>query len=203
MRKPVIKFKQLPESASNLERILAAIPEGRSIVLSYLRQMSLTNDTYKKLIQSYDDKKQDLGALCNELQIPHATLLADVMKEAYPIVEEAMNLSKMISTGIVAARLPKVVERGLIEGAKREGITDRHFTLQNEGFHTAPKGMSINVNQNTINAGLPNFEDETRSLADILKQDSVDGAVIEDALLTEGDDDEFVEIGEEKVEVAA
>jgi hypothetical protein len=198
-----IKFKQLPESATNLERILAAIPEGRSIVLSYLRQMALTDETYKKLIQAYDaDKKLDLGALCNELKIPHATLLADVMKEAYPIIEEALNLSKMISTGIVAARLPKVVERSLIEGAKREGITDRHFTLQNEGFHTAPKGMSINVNQNQINAGLPNFEDETKSLADILRSE-VDGAVIETALLTEGDDDEFVEIEEEKEIIAA
>lgn len=186
-----IKLATVRADATNLERLLAQIPQGRAIVVSYCRQIALEDDRYQALIREYDtNKKADLGALCTTHNIEHADFLATVMKTAYPLIDEAMKLSQMISTGIVAARLPRVVERGMIEGAKRDGIADRHFTLQKEGFHVAPKGVSINMNQvNASAAGLPNFEDETRQLSDIL---AVDGELLEDHLLEAGET-EYVE----------
>ncbi len=180
---------KLPDDATNLERILAELPDGRAIALSYVRQISLLDETateYVALIRDYDAGiSKDLGTLCNLHKIPHAKFLARIVEEAFPIADEALNLSKVLSTKIVAARLPKVVERGMIEGAKADGVTDRHFTLQKEGFHVAPKGMSINLNQiNAQAAGLPSFEDHTRSIADVLADDA--------HLLEEGETD-FIE----------
>lgn len=190
-----IGIKILPNKSTNLERILAQIPTGRAIVISYARQIAIEDERYRHLIRDYDDhKRSDLGDLCTTHGIDHAEFLATIMKTAYPLIDEAMKLSHLISTGIVAARLPKVVERGMIEAGKADGVADRHFTLQKEGFHVAPKGMNISLNQINANAaGLPSFEDETRALSDIL---SVDGALIEDGLLTEGET-EYVEVEEE------
>lgn len=192
----LVPVSKLPDTATNLERAISELPDGRAIVLSYCRQIALTEDLYKTLIRDYDsDKTQDIGDLCNKHGIPHADFLARIVKEAYPIVDEMLNMSRVISTKIIAAKLPHVVNAGMDEGAKSDGVTDRHFTLQKEGFHVAPKGMSINVNQvNQQAAGLPNFEDETRGLADILSQP-------DERLLTEGDADyidaEFEESKEE------
>jgi len=180
---------EVPEDITNLERIIRDIPDGRATVISYVRQLAITNDSYKEFIRDYDsNKRQDLGAICNTHNIPHNQFLADVMKEAYPVVDEALNLSKIISTKIVAKRLPKVVERGLLEGAKADGIADRHFILQREGFHVAPKGTNITLNQvNQQAAGLPSFEESTQEMASILAD--ADGEVLESHLLTEGDAD--------------
>lgn len=191
--KPLTSSK-LSEDASNLERIIAELPDGKAIILSYVRQIALTEDVYKDFIRDYDtDKKIDIGDLCNRHSIPHADFIARIVKEAYPITDELMNLSKIMSTKIVAARLPNVVKRGMIEGAKTFGVADRHFTLQNEGFHVAPKGTNINLTQvNQQAAGLPSFEDETRSLSNILAD--ADAEILE---LTEGET-EYVETEVEK-----
>lgn len=189
---------ELSPEATNLERLIAQIPQGRSICISYVRMISLEDERFLNFIRDYDsNKRQDLGKLCDIHKIGHAEFLARIVKESFPVVDEALKLSHLISTGIVAARLPRVVQRGLVEGAKSDGVADRHFILQKEGFHVAPKGVSINMNQvNAGNGGLPNFEDETRALSDIL---SVDGALVENALLTDGDED-YIEVEETKLE---
>lgn len=192
---------ELSPEATNLERLIAQIPQGRSICISYVRVISLEDERFLNFIRDYDsNKRQDLGKLCDTHGIKHADFLAQIIKEAFPVVDEAMKLSHLISTGVVAKRLPRVVERGMIEAAKSDGVADRHFILQKQGFHVAPKGVSINMNQvNAGNGGLPNFEDETRALSDILSE-SVDGQLIEDVQLTEGDDDDYVEIEETELE---
>ncbi len=168
---------KLPGDATNLERAISELPDGRAICISYVRQIAAldaeASPEYVGFIRDYDeDKSLDLGELCNRHKIPHAKFLARIVEEAYPIADELLNLSKVISTKVVAARLPKVVERGMIEGAKADGVADRHFTLQKEGFHVAPKGMSISLNQiNQTAAGLPSFEDHTRSISDVLADD--------------------------------
>jgi hypothetical protein len=184
-----IKIQPVRADATNLERILAQIPQGKAICISYARQIGLTDERFLHLIRDYDaDRKSDIGTLCTTHGIPHAEFLSTIVKESYAITEEALNFSHAISTGIVAARLPKVVERGMIEGAKADGIADRHFTLQKEGFHVAPKGVNISMTQMNANAaGLPNFEDETRALSDILS--TTDGTLVEDHLLGAGDQD--------------
>lgn len=163
-----------PDSTT-LERILAGIPEGRNTAIAYARQLALKDDRYKEFVRALDgDRKQDLGLLCNQHEIAPQDFLADINREAFPVIEEAMKFARGIAQGIVAERLPKVVHRGMIEGAKADGVTDRHFTLQKEGFHVTPKGTNINVNQQQINqqaAGLPVFEDQTNELAQILKDD--------------------------------
>ena len=143
------------------------------MAIAYARQLALTDERYKELMRAFDEDKQcDLGDLCTKHEIAPQDFLADVNRTAYPVIEEAMKFARHIAQGIVAERLPKVVHRGMIEGAKADGVTDRHFTLQKEGFHATPKGMNINVSQQQINqqaAGLPIFEDQTKELADILK----------------------------------
>ncbi len=167
---------------SNLERILSSIPDGKLIALSYARTLSFKDDRYHELIATYDGNRSiDLGTLCEQCKIPPQDFLADINRAMYPLIDEAMNFAKGLATDIIAQRLPKVVQRGMIEGAKADGIADRHFTLQKEGFHTAPKGMMINVNQqNNTAAGIQSFEDQTKELNDILNAD-------EDHLLESGD----------------
>lgn len=202
---PVLRKKKFFEplgkdeqECSYLEELLSSIPGGRATAISYIRELALTSDSYKNLIREYDkNKRVDLGKLCEQFSIAPADLLADVNRAAYPVIEEASLLARGIAQGIVSKRLPKVVERGLLEGAKPDGIADRHFTLQKEGFHVAPKGTVISMNQiNQQAAGLPSFEDETKSLADIL---TVDGAVVEDNLLETGETD-YIEEFEEDLE---
>lgn len=190
--------KPVSENATNLEHLLAQIPQGRAICISYVRMLALDDKRFDKLIRDYDsNKKQDLGNLCTTHSIEHAEFLSLIMKMAYPVMDEALKLSHMISTGIVAARLPKVVERGYIEAGKRDGVADRHFVLQKEGFHVAPKGMNISLNQINANAaGLPSFEDSIKELDDIL---SVDGELLEDHLLEAGDEN-YIEETEAELE---
>lgn len=189
------ELKNLAESASTLERMLSAIPEGRATALSYARELAVTDDRYKEFIRDYDSNKRgDLGELCRKHEIAPEQFLSDVVKAAYPITDEAINLSKIISRQTVAKMLPKVVERGLKEGAKAAGVVDRHQTLMAEGFHLAPKGQTINVNQFNQTAVVGNsFEEETKELALILKGDS------EERLL-EGmsEESDFIEVGEEE-----
>lgn len=161
-----------PEDASTLERILSAIPEGRANALAYARQLAFKDDRYKELIRDFDtDRKQDLGHLCRKHEIAPQDFLADLNREAYPVIDEAMKFAHGISRSIVAAGLPQVVHRGMKEGAKRDGVTDRHFVMQNEGFHVAPKGTVISLTQNQLNqqaAGLEDFSDEVKDMASIL-----------------------------------
>jgi len=187
---------KLPDDASNLERILSAIPDGKATALSYARQIALRDDRYKNLMRDYDsDRKQDIGDLCMRYEISPAGFLGAVNEEAYPVVEEATKTAHMLSREIINARLPNVVKRGMIEGAKADGIADRHFTLQKEGFHVAPKGTIISMTQmNQQAAGLQSFEDSTKELNDIL---TVDGAIEEDDhLLTEGET-EYIDVESE------
>lgn len=189
--------KQSDNVVSNLEYMLANIPDGRKIAISYVRQIALDDDDFKAIARDLDaDKKADLGDLCTKHKIAPVDFLARIVKESFPIADEALKLSHIISTKVVAQRLPKVVERGMIEAAKSDGVTDRHFVLQKEGFHVAPKGTVINMNQiNQQAAGLPVFEDEARSLSDMLAGD--------DHQLTEGEQD-YIEAEEvEEAEVAA
>jgi hypothetical protein len=187
--------KQSDNVVSNLEYMLANIPDGRKIAISYVRQIALDDEDFKAIARDLDaDRKADLGDLCTKYKIAHADFLARIVKESFPIADEALKLSHIISTKVVAQRLPKVVERGMIEAAKSDGVTDRHFVLQKEGFHIAPKGTVINMNQvNQQAAGLPIFEDEARSLSDMLAG--------EDHQLTEGEPDyiEAEEVEEETV----
>ena len=194
--------KPRPKRTSTLELILAAIPDGRVIALSFAYQIALRDERFQALLRDYDaDTTKDLGDLCEQHNVPPAEFLAEINKEAFPFIEESMKLAHTVSTQIVAKRLPKVVERGLIEGAKKEGIQDRHFILQKEGFHVAPKGATISINNvNAQAGGLPSFEDETKELSDILQ-------IEDDHLLTEGETD-FIEAEEEeeiveKVEIPA
>jgi hypothetical protein len=202
-RDHMAKSKKSAEDATNLNRIIDSIDDGRAIVLSYARELGLTDNRYRDFIRDYDaDKKIDLGVLCERHKIPPAEFLADVNKIAFSVTDEAMLLSKAISTKIVAAHLPKVVKRGMLEGAKADGIADRHFTLQQQGFHVAPKGVNISMNQvNQQQAGLPSFEDDTKDLANILAD--VDGEVVEDRLLTEGTTEYVSEIEHDLEEVPA
>lgn len=179
-----------------LEALLSSIPEGRVTVISYLRELAIESEPYKNLIREYDkDPKADLGELCEQFHIQPADLLADVNRAAYPVLEEANKLARGIAQGVVNQRLAKVVERGMLEASKKDGVADRHFTLQREGFHIAPKGVSISMNQvNATAAGIPSFEDETKELSDIL---TVDGEVINDLQLSEGESD-YVECEEEE-----
>jgi hypothetical protein len=185
--------KQSDNAVSNLEYMLANIPDGRKIAISYVRQIALDDDEWKALARDIDaDKRADLGDLCTKHKIAHADFLARIVKESFPIADEALKLSHIISTKVVAQRLPKVVERGMIEAAKSDGVTDRHFILEKEGFHAARKGMNINLNQvNQQAAGLPIFEDEARSLSDMLAGD--------DHQLTEGESD-YIEAEEVELE---
>ena len=190
--------KQSGSEASNLEYLIANIPDGRRLIVSYIRQLGLSDDKYKQIARDLDaDRKADIGSLCDKYEIAHKDFLADVVREAFPIADEALKLSHIISTKVVAQRLPKVVERGMLEAAKADGVTDRHFILQKEGFHVAPKGTVINMNQvNQQAAGLPIFEDEARSLSDMLAG--------EDHLLEEGETDYVdAEEVEDKETVAA
>lgn len=192
------ELKKLKDEASTLERMLSAIPEGRATALSYARELAIDNSKYKEFIRAYDSNKgADLGELCRKHEIPPEQFLADVVKAAYPITDEAINLSKIISRQTVARMLPKVVERGLKEGAKSAGIVDRHQTLMAEGFHLAPKGQTINVNQFNQTAVVGNsFEEETKELALILKGDSEERLL--EGLPEEAD---FIEVEEEEEKV--
>lgn len=187
-----------PTYHSTLERMLAAIPDGRTIALSFARQIALNDEKFQELIREYDEHpKSDLGDLCEKHTIAPADFMAAVTRAAYPFMEESMKFAHAVSTSIVAQRLSKVVERGMIEGAKADGVHDRHFILQREGFHIAPKGTNINIqNVNAQAAGISTFEDETHSLSDIL-------AVEEDHLLTEGSlEQDFLEVETEEEEIA-
>ena len=190
--------KQSDAKESNLEYLIANIPDGRRLIVSYIRQLGLSDEKYKQIARDLDaDKKADIGTLCDKHEIAHKDFLADVVREAFPIADEALKLSHIISTKVVAQRLPKVVQRGMIEASKADGVTDRHFILQKEGFHVAPKGTVINMNQvNQQAAGLPIFEDEARSLSDMLAG--------EDHLIEAGEQD-YVDAEEvkEKETVAA
>lgn len=186
--------KLKPKRDSSLELILNAIPDGRAIALSFARQIAIRDERFRELLRDYDDNLlQDLGDLCETYKIQPAEFMAEVNKEAFPFTEEAVKLAHTVSTAIVAKRLPKVVERGMIEGAKRDGTVDRHYILQKEGFHVAPKGTTINLNQ--VNAGgVPSFEEETRELSSILQAE-------EDHLLGPAEEEEFIEVNEEVEEV--
>lgn len=186
-----------PTHTSSLEMMLAAIPDGRIIALSFARQIALNDDKFKELIREYDQRpSSDLGDLCEKHAIPPADFMASVTRAAFPFIEESMKFAHAVSTSIVAKRLPKVVERGMIEGGKAEGTVDRHFILQKEGFHIAPKGTNINIqNVNAQAAGIPTFEEETHSLSDILR-------VEEDHLLAEGTlEQDFLEVETEEEEI--
>lgn len=190
----------LSDEASTLERIISGIPDGRNTVLSYARQLAFKDDRYRDFIRDFDkDKRQDIGHLCREHNIAPQDFLADVNREAYPIIEEASKVAHGIARDIVTKRLPKVVDRGMIEAAKADGISDRHFTLQKEGFHVAPKGTVISLTQNQLNqqaAGLDDFSDEVKDMASILGES-------EPLQLEEGERDYInaeIEV-EEKVEV--
>ncbi len=161
---------QLPDEASMLERILADIPDGRITAIGYMRQLSFKDDRYRDLIREFDkDKKQDIGHLCRQFEIPPQDALADINREAYPILDEASKMAHGIARGIINKRLPKIVERGAIEAAKSDGVADRHFTLQKEGFHVAPKGTVISMTQvNAQAAGLNDFSDDVKEMASIL-----------------------------------
>lgn len=194
------------DDCSSLELILGGIPEGRRRAIIYVRQLAFEDERYEKFIADFDaNKRQDLGHLCRKHAIAPQDFLADINRAAYPAIDEAMHFARGIAQGIVAERLPKVVHRGMIEGAKADGVADRHFTLQKEGFHVAPKGTTINLTQNQLNqqaAGLTPFEDDVREMAEILKDEE---GPLE---LTEGDG-EYIDVEtelandleEEKVEV--
>lgn len=195
MTKKSTKLKSRKNSAlpdcSNLERILAEIPDGRKLAVSYMRQLALTTPRYEPLVADFDSNPQlDLGLLCDRHKLPPADFLADINRVMYEITDEAMKFAKGVAQTIIAKRLPKVVERGLIEGAKADGIADRHFTLQKEGFHTAPKGTQINLNQQNLQlgGGASSFEDHTRELNEILGD-----AVPEDHLLDAANEKDFIE----------
>lgn len=164
---------ELSDEISTLELVLSGIPEGRVTAISYARQLAFTDDRYKELVRALDvDKKQDLGHLCRAHEIAPQDFLADINRAAYPVIDEALRFAHGISRGIVAAGLPKVVHRSMIEGKKADGVADRHFTLQNEGFHVAPKGTVISMTQvNQIAAGLDDFSDEVKDMASILGED--------------------------------
>lgn len=184
---------------STLELMLAEIPDGREIALSFARQVALNDDKFRELMRAYDlDHTLDLGELCELYSIAPADFMANITRAAYPFMEESMKFAHAVSTQIVAKRLSKVVERGMIEGAKADGTIDRHFILQKEGFHIAPKGTNIHIqNVNAQAAGIPSLEEETHSLNDIL-------ATEEDHLLSEGTlDQDFLEaeLEEEKIAV--
>lgn len=178
--------------------MLDAIPDGRTIALSFARQIALNDEKFQELMRAFDtNPTQDLGNLCEQHQISPADFMAAVTRAAFPFIEESMKFAHAVSTSIVAKRLSKVVERGMIEGAKADGVVDRHFTLQKHGFHVAPKGTNINIqNVNAQAAGIPTLEEETRSLNDIL-------AVEDDHLLTEGAlEQDFLEVETEEEEIA-
>src|SRR6266404_9901169 len=103
------------KETSSLELVLAAVAGRRAAALTFARQLALTDDRYKDLIRDYDDdRKSDLGALCTKHGIGHAEFIGDVNKEAFPLVEESMKMSVIESQAVVAARLKKVVARGMI-----------------------------------------------------------------------------------------
>lgn len=190
--------KKVSEDASNLERILSSIQDGRQIALSFVRQLAVTDEKYKEFIREYDaDKRVDLGTLCEKCNIPPADFLADINREMYPVLDEAMQFAQGLATHEISKRLPTVAKRAGIEGSKVDGVFDRHQLLMKSGHHVAPKGTVISMNQiNQQAAGLPSFEDETKSLADIL---TVNGAVVEDNLLETGETD-YIEEFEEDLE---
>jgi len=137
---------------------------------------------------------EDLGHLCEQAGIAQRDFLAEINRELFPVVDEAKKFAHTLSTGVVAQRLPKVVERGMIEAAKSDGIADRHFIMQKEGFHVAPKGTAINIQQvNQQASGLPVFEDEVKDMAEIFKAEGpADDHLIEGAV--EGD---YLDVSEE------
>jgi hypothetical protein len=133
-----------------------------------------------------DEPRADLGDLCDRAGIEHRDFLAEVTRELFPVMEEAKKFAHALSAGVVAKRLPKVVERGMIEAAKADGIADRHFIMQKEGFHIVPKGTNIQLQQvNQQAAGLPIFEDEVKDMAAAL----ADEEVASDLLLGPGERD--------------
>lgn len=135
-----------------------------------------------------EDKHADLGHLCDKAGIAQRDFLAEINRELFPVVDEAKKFAHTLSHAVVAQRLPKVVERGMIEAAKADGVTDRHFILQKEGYHVAPKGTAINIQQvNQQASGLPVFEEEVGAMAGIFTQDTPD-----DRLLEGGDFDDAV-----------
>lgn len=177
-----------PKRDSHLELVLGAIPDGRSIALSFARQIALRDERFEHILRDYDaDNTLDLGDLCEAHKVAPAEFMAEVNKEAFPFVSEALNLAHTISTSIVAKKLPRVVERGMIEGAKKDGIADRHQILMKEGFHVAPKGPTINMNQVNMGGNVPSFEDETRELSSILQPE----------VLGPAGEHEFIEVYEE------
>src|SRR5258705_1034227 len=96
-------LKQVKDDASTLERMLSAIPEGRIAAVSYARELALDDPKSKEFIRDYDsDRLVDLGTLCRKHSIPPEQFLSDVVKAAYPITDEAINLSKVISRHHIA-----------------------------------------------------------------------------------------------------
>src|SRR5258705_11914411 len=95
---PKPEVKSIADDASPLERMLSAIPEGRITAVSYARELALDDPIYKDFIRDYDaNPRSDLGILCRKHSIAPEQFLADIVKSAYPITDEAINLSKVIS----------------------------------------------------------------------------------------------------------
>lgn len=176
------------KSKSTLEVILSSMPSGRRLALSYARQIALTgeDERWKKLMALHDSNtRTDLADLCDEVGLPYADFFAEINREMYPFTEQASKFARATSVAIVGRHLPRVVERGMLEAAKPEGIADRHYHLQNEGFHVAPKGINLQMNQvqGMQMQGLPSFEDAAKK---------VDGA-LQQPQLTEGDE-EYIDL---------
>lgn len=181
--------KPRPKRSSSLELILGAVPSGREIALSFARQIAIRDERFTSLLRDYDaNPLLDLGDLCETHKILPADFMAEVNKEVFPYMDEAVKLAQAASMKVVAKRLTKVVERGYIEGAKSGGVTDRHEILMKEGFHVAPKGNTINLNQINAGGGVPSFEEETRELSSILQT--------EDDYLLGPAEEEFIEASE-------
>lgn len=185
--------KPKPKRTSILEQTLAAVPDGRNIALSFAREVAVRDERFQAVLREYDtDPLKDLGDICESQKIPPAEFLGEITKEAYPYVEEAVKLAHVSSSRIVARRLAKVVERGYIEGAKKDGVDDRHQILMKEGFHIAPKGNVINMNQVNAGGGLRSFEEETRELSSLLQSEAHQ--------LGPAEDEDFIEVEEEEEE---
>lgn len=161
---------------SSLEEILNAVPRGRTTAISYAHIIALNmpeDSPWRNLVGMLrDNPGGDIGHLCDAVGLPQRDFLAEINRELFPVVDEAKKFAHTLSHAVVAQRLPKVVERGMIEAGKPDGIADRHFILQKEGYHIAPKGTAINIQQvNQQASGLPVFEDEVKEIADILDED--------------------------------
>lgn len=177
---------------SSLEEILSAVPRGRSTAVSYaylIAQRAEVGSPWKQLAEAMmNDTRADIGHLCDRVGIQQADFLAEITRELFPVADEAKKFAHALSSIVVAQRLPKVVERGMIEAAKPDGIADRHFVLQKEGYHIAPKGTVINMQQlNQTSAGSHVFEDEVASMDKIFDADDTDA--IEGHLLPAGEGD--------------